>query len=139
MKTQETKEKFIELRAKGLSFKKIAKKLGVSKHTLINWSKDLKMEIANLKAIELEALYEKYYLTEKRRIELFGEKLKEIKEELDNRDFREISTEKLLDLILKYHTKLKEEYEPLVLKRKKELPSMKDLLKKRLITEEWDI
>ena len=50
------KQEFIELRAKGWSFDKIAKKLGKAKQTLIDWSKELQDEIANRKAIELEAL-----------------------------------------------------------------------------------
>jgi len=41
MKDQQTKEKFIELRAKGLSFDKISRELRISKQTLINWSKKL--------------------------------------------------------------------------------------------------
>lgn len=41
MKDQETKERFIELRAKGLSFDKISKELKVSKQILIDWSRGL--------------------------------------------------------------------------------------------------
>ena len=62
METTELREKFIQLRAKGWSFDKIAKELGKAKQTLINWSKELQDEIANRKALELEALYESYYL-----------------------------------------------------------------------------
>ena len=58
MEAIETKERFIELRAKGWSFDKIAKELGKAKQTLIDWSKELQDEIANRKALELEALYE---------------------------------------------------------------------------------
>ena len=38
MKEQEIVQQFIELRAQGLSFGKIAARLGVAKSTLINWS-----------------------------------------------------------------------------------------------------
>lgn len=62
MELLETKERFIELRAKGWSFDKIAKEIGKAKQTLIDWSKELQDEIANRKALELEALYETYYL-----------------------------------------------------------------------------
>ena len=54
METTELKERFIELRAKGWSFDRIAKELGKAKQTLIDWSKDLQDEIANCKALELE-------------------------------------------------------------------------------------
>jgi len=109
MKEQDVKEKFIELRAKGLSFDKIAQKLKVSKQSLISWSKEFQTVIANLKAIELEALYDKYSLSKEGRISLFGEKLKAIKEELDKRDLSEIPTDKLFDLLIKYSNILKDE------------------------------
>ena len=58
MELIDTKERFIEMRAKGYSFDKIALELGKAKQTLIDWSKELQDEIANRKALELEALYE---------------------------------------------------------------------------------
>ena len=57
MELLQTKENFIDLRSKGWSFDKIAKELGKAKQTLIDWSKELQDEIANSKALELEALY----------------------------------------------------------------------------------
>ena len=53
MELLQTKERFIELRAKGWSFDKIAKEIGKAKQTLIDWSKELQDEIANRKALEL--------------------------------------------------------------------------------------
>ena len=50
METTELKERFIDLRAKGWSFDKIAKETGKAKQTLIDWSKELQDEIANRKA-----------------------------------------------------------------------------------------
>ena len=38
VKTIEDKQRFVELRAKGLSFERIAEELKVSKPTLIKWS-----------------------------------------------------------------------------------------------------
>lgn len=104
-----TKEEFIEMRAKGYSFDKIAKKLGRSKNTLIVWSKELQGEIANCKAMELEALYEKYYLHKEGRLQIFGILLVKIKEELEQRNFLDIPTDKLLDLFLKYNNQVKDE------------------------------
>lgn len=109
MKDLETKEKFIELRAKGVSFNKIAKELNTSKQTLINWSKECKHEINNLKAVELETLYEKYYMAKKERIELFGEKIKEIKAELDKRKLSDSKTSELQNLFMKYDSILQKE------------------------------
>lgn len=110
METLEIKEQFISLRARGWSFDKIAKKLGKSKQALIDWSKELQEEIANLKALELDALYSKYHLHREARLKAFGEMLDKITRELSKRDLSEVETERLLDLLLKYHTLAKDEY-----------------------------
>lgn len=105
----EVKEKFIELRAKGWTFDKIAKELHKRKATLIDWSKELESEIANRKAIELEALYEKHYLLKEQRIEKLGNLLNKIINEIENRNLKDIPTNKLFDLFLKYNKEIKEE------------------------------
>jgi transposase len=121
METIEQKEKFIELRAKGYSFDKIAKELGRAKQTLIDWSKELEEEIANHKALELEALYEKYYLHKENRLQTFGELLGKIKKEIEKRNLSDVSTEKLLELYLKYQAQAKEEVTDPVFKSSKEV------------------
>lgn len=103
------KEKFIELRAKGWTFDKIAKELHKRKATLIDWSKELESEIANRKAIELEVLYEKHYLLKEQRIEKLGNLLNKIINEIENRNLKDIPTGKLFDLLLKYNKEIKEE------------------------------
>jgi transcriptional regulator len=109
MKDNETKIKFIEGRARGLSYSRIAEELGTSKQTLINWSKELGTEISNLKAIELDALQEQFYVTRTKRIELLGRKLQALQNEADKRDLRFLPTAKLFDLLLKYSNALKDE------------------------------
>ena len=121
METVETKERFIELRAKGWSFDKIAKELGKAKQTLIDWSKELEDEIANLKALELEALYEKHYLLKENRIETFGALLRKLKEEVESRDLSDVPTDKLLDLFLKYNNQIREEIVEPIYKSSQEL------------------
>jgi len=103
------KERLIELRAQGWSFDKIAKELGKAKQTLIDWSRELQDEIANRKALELDMLYEKYYLHKENRLQTFGELLKRIKDEIAGRNLKDVPTEKLLDLYIKYSDKVKEE------------------------------
>lgn len=105
----DTKEKFIALRAKGYSFDKLAKKIGKSKQTLVNWSKEFEEEIANLKSMEIESLNEQYYLSKHRKIEVLGETLNKLKTEIDERDLKDISTDKLMDLFLKYYALLEAE------------------------------
>lgn len=109
MKDSSIKEAFIERRAQGWSFDRIAGELNVSKQTLIDWSREFEIEISNLRAIELEALQEKYFLTKQKRLELFGIRLDAITKELDKRDFNNVSTEKLLEIFLKYNTALRTE------------------------------
>ena len=109
METTELKERFIELRAKGWSFDKIAKETGKAKQTLIDWSKELQDEIANRKALELEALYESYYLMRENRLQTFGAMLTKIKKEVESRDLSDVPTDKLLELLLKYNSQVKEE------------------------------
>lgn len=109
METLAIKERFIELRAKGWSFDKIAKELGKAKQTLIDWSKELEEEIANCKALELEALYEKYYILKEHRITSFGKVVGALNKEIESRDLSEVPTDKLLELLLKYSNQLKED------------------------------
>jgi len=109
MELLETKERFIELRAKGWSFDKIAKELGKAKQTLIDWSKDLQDEIANRKSLELEALYENYYLLKEAKIKKYGAILSKITDELESRDFNNVPTGRLLELYLLYFERLSQE------------------------------
>jgi len=106
----ELKRDFVLLRARGLSFAKIANELPVSKATLVSWSKELEDEIARLKAIELEALYEEAHLLKRGRIELLSEQLRALQEELAQRDLEDVSTDKLLDLWLRVYGEMREEY-----------------------------
>lgn len=100
---------FIQLRATGMSFAKISEKLKVSKPTLIQWGKDFELDISNLRTIEQEALREKYLITKEKRIEMLGDSLDKVKQELAKRDFSEIPTEKLFSLNIKLLQEIKAE------------------------------
>ena len=104
MENHKTKEQFIQLRAQGVSYSNISKEIGKSKQTLIDWGKELEEEIRHLKAIELEAIYEKYFLLKEARLQSFGIVTQRIRQEIESRDFSDIPTEKLLDLFLKYNS-----------------------------------
>lgn len=121
MENIDIKERFIELRAKGYSFDKIAKELGKAKQTLIDWSKELQDEIANVKALELEALYEKYYLLKESKITNYGTILSKITTELKQRDFSKVNTGRLLELYLLYFEKLSQEIVEPVFKSSEEI------------------
>jgi transcriptional regulator len=121
METIETKRRFIELRAKGYSFDKIAKKLGKAKQTLLDWSRDLDQEIAQAKALELDSLYESYSLYKEARLKTLGEILSKLKKEVDKRDLTDLPTDRLLDLFLKYEGVVKESLVEPVFKSSREI------------------
>ena len=125
MKTNETKEEFIELRAKGHSLAKIAQDISVSKRTLVDWSKDLEEEIANRKSVELEALFEKHYMLKEHRIQLFGGLLCNIKDELSKRDLSTVPTDKLVDMMMKCSNQLKDEFTETALKSSTQIEAEK--------------
>lgn len=109
MKDLVTKKEFIQLRSQGTSFNKIAEKLNVSKTTLIEWNKEFEKEIANLKAIELEELFQMYYVQKSKRIEIYGNQLEKIIGEIEKRNLSDLQTDKLFELKLKYLEHLKKE------------------------------
>ena len=133
METIETKRRFIELRAKGWSFDKIAKELGKAKQTLLDWSRELDQEIAQAKALELDSLYESYSLYKEARLKTLGEILSKLKKEVDNRDLTDLPTDRLLDLFLKYEGVVKESLVEPVFKSSREIEEEKE---DRLLLEE---
>lgn len=118
MKTAAEKEKFIELRALGLSFGRIAVELRVSKQTLIAWAREFEVEISNLKALALDALHEKFVLSQAKRLETFGDLLNKMLEELRSRDLQAVPTATLFRLALDYLTAMKEEDSSVTLQTK---------------------
>ena len=128
MKSQETKNKFVELRAKGLSFDKISKQLNVSKPVLIGWSRELSLEVANAKSLELDLLQEKYALSVKDRLQNFGEMQKKLIAEFKTRNISDLPTDKLADLILKVSVAIARENLPVQFQTE-EIRTLEDDLK----------
>jgi len=111
-----TKEQFIELRAGNISYDKLSKQIGVSKPTLMKWAKELATDIANLRTLNEEALLEKYKIGKLHKLELWAEQLQAVREELKSRGYKEVSTERLVDMLERYSSLLDKEQEPLWLK-----------------------
>ncbi|MED4051554.1 hypothetical protein [Priestia megaterium] len=129
-------EKFMELRAKGKSFNQIAQQLKVGKQTLIDWNKEFREEVANRKAVEIEALQEKYFLTVQKSIEFYGSKIQRLENELKHRELLEVPTEKLFELLLKYRAALKDlSMEPIFLTEKEAKESQNEQRLLRTILE----
>ncbi|MEI8125513.1 MAG: hypothetical protein WCG42_07160 [Parachlamydiaceae bacterium] len=85
MKSQDVKEEFIRLRARGLSFDKISKEINTSKPTLLKWNEELEKEISNLSYLEVEIVLEQYRLAKINKIEGFSLVLQKAIEELKKR------------------------------------------------------
>jgi transposase len=109
LRSQKTKEQFIELRAENVSFDKIAKELNVSKSTLIAWAKECDLDIQNLRAIAQETLNEQYKIGQQYRLEMWSEQLEAVRAELKKRGLGDIPTQKLIELLDTLTEKLKKE------------------------------
>jgi len=90
--------KFIELRAAGQSYNKIAKQLKASKSTLIEWSRQYAHEIKNAKALELESIREQYLLNREHRLKVLGTQLNQMTNEILKRNLSEVTTWRLFDM-----------------------------------------
>jgi len=106
MKDVETRQRFVELRAQGKSLRAAADELGVGKQTLVRWEREHKEQIENLKAIELEALTERYRLTVQAQVERYGVFLEQVTEELRKRDLTTVPTSKLFDIMVKLESRV---------------------------------
>ena len=104
MKAQEVRHRFVELRAIGWSFARIATELKVSKSTLLEWSKDLAEEVANMRAIETDAMIEAHKIGRGHRLQLLGDVLDKVRVQLSERSFAEMPTDKLVELAIKLNS-----------------------------------
>ena len=113
MKTVEDKQRFVELRAKGLSFERIAEELSVSKPTLIKWNEELFHEVQEAQFYELENLLENYKLMRKERFEFYCKLLSSALAELESRaaagKLQEVPTEKLLSMVEQLEKRVQQE------------------------------
>jgi transposase-like protein len=95
VKDQETVQKFIELRSRGLSYARIAEQLGVAKATLINWSNQHQHLIQNLRTIEWEDFLDRTLASKQERVQALMEQLRRLETELAGRDLAAVPTPRL--------------------------------------------
>ena len=115
-KSTEDQAQFIEKRAKGLSFQAISEQLGVSKPVLLKWSKEFEAAIKEQRAMELQALIERYNASKMARVENFAKLLQALQAELDDRidesrGFGLVPAEKLLAMTMALDKRLADEVE----------------------------
>lgn len=110
MKNLEDREKFIQLRAEGKSYRQIQEVLGIALATCSSWEAEYKDKINELKGDRMQELYNSYYMTKEARIQKLGDTLNKINDALEGADLSTVAPEKLLDYKLKYVEALKGEY-----------------------------
>lgn len=112
-KTNEDIQKFIELRASGLSFDKIAQETGTSKPVLLKWSKDYQQELEQAFFFELQDILSQYEVMRRGRVDVIAETLQSALTELRARaqagNFGDLSTDKLLKVVLMLEARLERE------------------------------
>ena len=108
-KTVKDQEKFIELRARGLSFDKIAKEINVSKPVLIKWNTELSNKISNQIFTQAQSILEQYKLVKLDRLESLSKQLERINQEIDKRDFKDIQIKDLFGIKTSIELYLKSE------------------------------
>jgi transcriptional regulator with XRE-family HTH domain len=114
-KTVEEVGKFIELRAKGYSYDKIAEETGISKPTLLKWSTEYSRQLKEAEHFELNSLLSQYGVMRQSRVETYsamlGSALQELKNRAGNNDYSEVPTDKLLKIILELERRVEREAE----------------------------
>ena len=112
-KSIEEQERFIELRAVGMSFQKISEVLGISKPTLIKWNGELLERVKEAQYLEYERLMEQYGLFRKERFEVYCKALrtalKEFQERAETGELKKVPTDKLFSLLEQLEKRLEKD------------------------------
>lgn len=112
-KTTDEVQKFIELRARGLSYDKIASETGTSKPTLLKWASDYAREIEQAQYFELNSILAQYQVMRRNRVEVVSETLHMALTELQARaqagNFADMATDKLVNMCLVLENRLERE------------------------------
>lgn len=109
MLNNDTKQKFIELRAKGYSFDSISKQLNTSKPTLLKLNRELAADINKHKFLELEGLAEQYKMLRTARLEALNKLLDRVDTALETADFGRLPADKLVEVRQKISEKMQAE------------------------------
>jgi transposase-like protein len=112
VKNQETVQKFIELRSRGVSFAAIASEIGVAKSTLILWSREHQHLIQNLRTIEWEEFVGRTLASKQERVKALAAQLRRLEDELAARDLASVPTPRLASMAEQLRRRLDRECEP---------------------------
>jgi transcriptional regulator len=106
MKTNETKVKFVEMRARGLSFRKIAAELNTSPETLYRWEKAMRSEIDAKSAAQREDIIEAFNSAENERLRQCAELYQRVSAQIGKDCLNIIPTYQLVRMMLALDRKL---------------------------------
>ena len=109
MKDQETKQRFIQLRAEGHSYENIANELNVSKKTLLKWGHDFAQDINNMQYFIYQNMLEQFKMTKQEQIFNWFQEIKKIDDALEKKDYNELSKKDLIILKEKFENKILKE------------------------------
>ena len=110
--SQDKLEKIIEMLADNYSYSAIADSVGVTRYTVEQISKKVRVDINNIKENEYKELYDRYHMNKKDRIQLYGKDLLKIERELSKRDLSDISDADLIELKQKTISRLEKLFTP---------------------------
>lgn len=96
MKPLSDHQNFIELRAQGYSYRKIAQILDISKDTCVEWNKNFHDAIDSCRKNAFSELIQKYILSKETQLKLISDTINRINEEIKNQDWKGINLSKLL-------------------------------------------
>jgi transposase-like protein len=95
MHSTETHQKFIALRAQNRGLCSIAAELGLSSSTAYAWDSQFQEEIAQLRAMEIEAIRERILPNYQQELSYLAEELKRVQTILRERDYGYVNTDQL--------------------------------------------
>ena len=94
--TMAEKIRFMEMRAGGYSFGKIAAEMGISKPTLIKWAVQYEDEIETLAATELEMVLDRHGLIRQQEAEAIATQLERVGKAIEAQDLNKLPLRDLL-------------------------------------------
>lgn len=113
--TTDKKQRAIELRADGWTYRAIAQELKMGKSAVADIIREEAEAVETLEAMRLEALYQAARVTHEARIEALSLLRQKLLDEVESRDLTELPTKEVYSLLLNVLKAAKDEVKPLVI------------------------
>jgi len=106
--TKAQKQKFISLRAEGISFDEISDRINISKPTLIKWSKEFEDEIREIQKIADERFIFEEKIKRKNRAKRIRNELEKAYKALEKTNYDKLSKKEIIQIVDKLESKFAE-------------------------------